>query len=118
MSYRKTYQYELSYNPYNFYFSTNRQDLPNDEVCQTLKQDKEDKMLDCDEMGSTDKCYQYELCKNQELAKELYEHRFNHETSEASYQNLLLKYNYGILKTVNLSAGIVGALVFIYYYNK
>ena len=48
----------------------------------------------------------------------MYERRFNHQTSEASYENLHLKYKYGLLKTVNLSVGIVGALVFIYYNNK
>ena len=118
MSFEKQYSYELSYNPYNFYYSTNRQDLPGDEKCNELKEENESKLLDCDSGASADKCYQYELCKNKDLANEMYERRFNHQTSEASYENLHLKYKYGLLKTVNLSVGIVGALVFIYYNNK
>lgn len=119
MSYRKTYEYELSYNPYNFYFSTNRQDLPSEEICNNLKKEKEDEILKCDDNSvDADKCYQSELCKNKDLAGELYERRFSHNTSEASYNNLHLKYKYGILKTVNLTAGIIGGLIFIYYNNK
>jgi hypothetical protein len=118
MSFEKHYNYELSYNPYNFYYSTNRQDLPNEQACDELKEENENELLDCDSNVFAEKCYKHELCKNKHLANEMYERRFNHETSNASYDNLHLKYKYGLLKTVNLSVGIVGALVFIYYNNK
>ena len=35
-----------------------------------------------------------------------------------SYEELHLKYNYAVLKTINLSVGIIGSIIFIYYYNK
>lgn len=118
MSFEKQYSYDLTYNPYNFYYSTNRQDLPSQVVCEELKEEKENETLDCDSDIFAEKCYQYELCENKHLANEMYERRFNHETTSASYNNLHLKYRYGLLKTFNLSVGIVGALVFIYYNNK
>lgn len=118
MSYKDTYSYELSYNPYNFYFSTNRQDLPSEEQCEQLMEEKEDETLICDGDENIEKCYHYELCRNKALVEELNERKFNHVTSEASYDNLSLKYNYALLKTFNLSAGIIGSIVFIYYYNK
>ena len=41
MSFEKQYSYELTYNPYNFYYSTNRQDLPSKEVGDELKEETE-----------------------------------------------------------------------------
>ena len=35
-----------------------------------------------------------------------------------SYEDLQTKYNFAILKTLNLSVGIIGTLVFLYHYNK
>jgi len=116
MSFKDQYSFELSYNPYNFYYSTNREDLPNEETCKNLEEQKD--TLGCDSIENSRKCYEYELCHNKELAGELYERRLNHITSNAAYDNLHLKYQYALLKTVNLSAGIIASLVFIYYYNK
>ena len=115
---RKDYTYELSYDPYNFYYSTNRQDLPDEQKCSELIKQHEDGNLKCDKDGKVEECYQYELCKNKNLANEMFEKRNNHLTSNASYEELHLKYNYAVLKTINLSVGIIGSIIFIYYYNK
>jgi hypothetical protein len=48
----------------------------------------------------------------------MYEQRNQHLTSEESYNDLYKKYQFGILKCINLTAGIIGSLVFIYYYKK
>lgn len=115
---RKDHTYELSYDPYNFYYSTNRQDLPNEEKCNELTEQYNDKTLNCDKDGKLEQCYQYELCKNKVLANEMFERRNNHITSDASYDQLHLKYQYAVLKTINLSVGVIGSIIFIYYYNK
>ncbi len=115
---QKDHTFELGYNPYNFYYSTNRQDLPNDEKCTELIKNYEDEMLKCDGDGKIEQCYHYELCKNKNLANEMYERRNNHITTNASYNQLHLKYKYAILKSINLTAGIIGSIIFIYYYNK
>ena len=115
---RKDHTYELSYDPYNFYYSTNRQDLPNEEKCNELTEQYNDKTLNCDKDGKVEQCYQYELCKNKHLVNKMYEQRNQHLTSEESYNDLYKKYQFGILKCINLTAGIIGSLVFIYYYKK
>ena len=57
MSFEKQYSYELSYNPYNFYYSTNRQDLPGDEKCKELKEENESvkttRLLLSEKLGNT-----------------------------------------------------------------
>ena len=114
----KQYNFELNYTPYDFYYSTNRNDVPKEAICTVLEEENKLDMLHCDGNKPMQKCYQYELCKNKDLVEKMYKHRNDHETSDKSYENLHAKYKYGILKTINLSVGIVGTLVFIYYYNK
>ena len=72
----------------------------------------------CDDDSNLDKCYKYELCKNNNLVTTMYDRRNNHLTSGESYEDLQTKYNFAVLKTLNLSVGIIGTLVFIYHYNK
>mgnify|MGYP001095729410 FL=1 len=115
---KKDHTFELSYDPYNFYYSTNRQDLPDENTCMELIEKHKDETLKCDNSGKIQQCYQYELCKNKNLANEMFERRNNHITTNASFNNLHLKYQYAVLKTINLSAGIIGSIIFIYYYNK
>ena len=114
----KQYNFEMNYTPYDFFYSTNRDDLPKDAVCKVLEEEDKQKMLNCDGRNAMQRCYKYELCKNKDLVEKMYKRRNDHETSEESYRNLHAKYNYGILKSINLSVGIIGSLVFIYYYNK
>lgn len=110
----KQYNFELNYTPYNFYYSTNQSDLPSDNLCKVLKEEKND----CTDNENVEKCYQNELCNNKDLVNTMYNRRNNHITANKSYQNLHTKYNYALLKTLNLSVGIIGTLVFIYHYNK
>ena len=114
----KQYNFELSYTPYDFYYSTNREDLPSENVCLVLEEEKKNNDFVCGINSTSQKCYQYELCQNKHLVNKMYEQRNQHLTSEESYNDLYKKYQFGILKSINLSVGIIGSLVFIYYYNK
>jgi hypothetical protein len=114
----KQYNFELNYTPYNFYYSTNQADLPSDIKCTALTEENNLKAFKCEDDSNLDNCYKYELCNNKDLVNSMYNRRNSHITSDESYQNLHTKYNYALLKTLNLSAGIIGTLVFIYHYNK
>ena len=114
----KQYNFELNYTPYNFYYSTNQQDLPSDNLCKVLKEENKLKQFDCDDDVNVKKCYQNELCINKDLVNTMYNKRNSHITSDESYKNLHTKYNFALLKSLNLSVGIIGTLVFIYRYNK
>ncbi len=114
----KQYNFELSYTPYDFFYSTNKKDLPSENKCTVLKEETRLNAFECDDDTNIEKCYHSELCKNNDLVNSMYEKRNSHVTSAESYNNLQLKYNFAILKTINLSAGIIGTLVFIYHYNK
>ena len=41
----KQYNFELSYTPYDFYYSTNREDLPSENVCLVLEEEKKITLL-------------------------------------------------------------------------
>lgn len=114
----KQYNFELNYTPYDFYYSTNKQDLPTSNQCKVLAEENRLETLNCSDDSTIDKCYKHELCKNNNLVNTMYERRNNHITSGESYDNIHLKYNFAVLKTINLSVGIVGTLVFLYHYNK
>lgn len=114
----KQYNFELSYTPYDFYYSTNRKDLPSNNKCEVLIEEKKLNAFNCDDDATIEKCYQHELCKNNNLVNTMYDRRNNHITTSESYDNIHLKYNFAVLKTINLSVGIISALVFIYHYNK
>ena len=44
----KQYNFEMNYTPYDFFYSTNRDDLPKDAVCKVLEEEDKQKMLNCD----------------------------------------------------------------------
>jgi len=114
----KQYNFTVDYNPHDFFYSTHRNDLPSDINCEVLQEDFKLNAFDCDDNQNLDKCYKRELCKNNDLVTEMYNQRNQHITSAEGYDDLQRKRKFAILKTMNLSAGIVGTLVFIYYYNK
>jgi hypothetical protein len=114
----KQYNFELSYTPYDFYYSTNRKDLPSNDKCSVLEEENKINAFKCDDDSNIEKCYQYELCKNENLVNTMYDRRNNHITSDEGYNDMQTKYNFAILKSINLSVGIIGTLVFIYHYNK
>jgi hypothetical protein len=109
------YNFELEFNPYNFYSATNKQDLPKEMVCKVLAEESNE--LNCSDDANLQKCYNHELCKNKDLVNNMYLRRNDHYAAEESYANMLTKYNFSVLKSVNLAAGIVGSLVFIYYHK-
>jgi len=109
------YNFELEFNPYNFYSATNKSDLPQDFKCEVLAE--ESTTLDCSDDKNLQKCYEYELCKNQNLVKNMYLRRNEHYGADESYTNMLTKYKFSVLKSFNLAAGIIGSLVFIYYHK-
>ena len=63
----KQYNFELSYTPYDFYYSTNRKDLPSNDKCSVLEEENKINAFKCDDDSNIEKCYQYELCKNENL---------------------------------------------------
>ena len=114
----KQYNFTMDYSPHDFFYSTHRNQLPNDNMCKVLEEDFKLNAIDCDDNQNLEKCYKHELCKNNKLVNEMYNQRNQHVTSSEGYDDLQRKRKFAILKTINLTAGIVSTLVFIYYYNK
>ena len=109
------YNFELEFNPYNFYSATNKTDLPGVIQCKVLAE--ESSTIDCSDDKNIQKCYEYELCKNQDLVKNMYLRRNDHYGADESYTNMVSKYKFSVLKSINLATGIIGSLVFIYYHK-
>ena len=64
----KQHNFEIGYTPFNFFYSTNRQDFPKGiGGCSILEEEQKIGQLKCDDDSSIDKCYQLELCKNKDL---------------------------------------------------
>jgi|TARA_B110000285_G_scaffold167071_1_gene186703 hypothetical protein len=115
----KQHNFEIGYTPFNFFYSTNRQDFPKGiGGCSILEEEQKIGQLKCDDDSSIDKCYQLELCKNKDLVKDMYDKRNYNSTSTRGYDDLQIKYNYGILKSINLTAGIIGSILFARYLSK
>ena len=109
------YNFELEFNRYNFYSATNKSDLPGVIQCKVLAE--ESSTIDCSDDKNIQKCYEYELCKNQDLVKNMYLRRNDHYGADESYTNMVSKYKFSVLKSFNLATGIIGSLVFIYYHK-
>ena len=111
------YNFNLDFNPNDFFSSTERKNLPRGDMgCEILHTEIENG-LNCLEDSNLDKCYQSELCKNKDLVKNMYNRRNSHLTADESYMNRVNIYNFSIFKSMNLSAGIIASLVFIYYHK-
>lgn len=127
--------YKDVYSPKNIYlqcnitpqifYSTNAQDMPQGfEGCTILSEESNNTI--CNTIASSNasmssgeiyKCYQNGLCKNQSLVNKLYQLRNNHYMSQELYDNTKQKYNFEVIKTLNLIVGIAFAIMFIHY-NK
>ena len=109
--------FSMQYYPTDFFNSTNANDMPQGfEGCTILKE--ETKNLVCNEdAGEIYKCYQNQLCLNKSLVDKLYNIRNQHYASEQRYDNVSTKYNFEVVKTVNLLLGVIGSILFIRY-NK
>jgi hypothetical protein len=60
-------------------------------------------------------CYKKELCHNRELADEITKMQEDHLGTEENYNNSKASYNNELLKTGNLTMGILGLMILIYY---
>ena len=116
--------FSMQYYPTDFFNSTNANDMPQGfEGCTILKE--ETKNLVCSSInenvamptGEIYKCYQNQLCLNKSLVDKLYNIRNQHYASEQRYDNVSTKYNFEVVKTVNLLLGVIGSILFIRY-NK
>jgi len=110
------YNFNLDFNPNNFFSSTDRNNLPDGHMgCEILEAEAEE--LNCLDDSNLDRCYQLELCKNKDLVQKMYDKRNDHLTADESYMNMVNIYNFSIFKSVNLSVGIIASMVFIYYHK-
>jgi len=60
-------------------------------------------------------CYQYELCRNQEMANILYQKRDKHYGAEQKYTDFELQYKFSYITTINLCMGIIAGIAYIHY---
>jgi len=87
------YNFNLDFNPNNFFSSTDRNNLPDGHMgCEILE-------------------------KNKDLVQKMYDKRNDHLTADESYMNMVNIYNFSIFKSMNLSVGIIASMVFIYYHK-
>jgi len=122
MSIPQEHLFTMQYYPTDFFYSTNAQDMPQGfEGCTILGE--MDQNIICSKVssdtpsGDVAKCYQGALCENQRLVNKLYQIRNDHYKSQEQYNNIQQKYNFEVVKTVNLIIGIAAAAMFIHY-NK
>jgi hypothetical protein len=123
MSIPQEHLFTMQYYPTDFFYSTNSQDMPQGfEGCTILGE--ENKNIICNKIttdsatvSSTDvtKCYQSALCENQRLVNKLYQIRNDHYMSQEQYDNIKHKYDFEVVKTVNLIIGIAAAAMFIHF---
>lgn len=66
-------------------------------------------------MDNSYNCYKKELCKNKNLALKINDIENNHLGSQQNYMNSKKMYNNEILKTFNLTFGILLLFMTIYY---
>ena len=107
--------FQLEYYTSDFFYSTNRADLPDMAGCEML----EYKKLDCSpenaDVKTIRECYELELCKNKDLIEKMYTRRDYHGAASAKYNDYQSKYMFGVAKFMNLFIGIIIAFIFIYY---
>lgn len=60
-------------------------------------------------------CYQQELCRNKELLDTIYLKRDKHLGAEQKLGDFERQYTFSYITTINLSLGVIGSLIFIYY---
>lgn len=125
MSIPQEHLFTMQYYPTDFFYSTNAQDMPQGfEGCTILGEESNNTICSAITSSNTNmssgeiyKCYQNGLCKNQSLVNKLYQLRNNHYMSQELYDNTKQKYNFEVIKTLNLIVGIAFAIMFIHY-NK
>lgn len=124
----------ISFNPNDFYY-VNANFIDNDKnnpstyaidslYCDTKKTVNTKSRAECIALSSsTDthytNCYNAELCKNIDDAKQLYDAQNKHDGANRRYTDKNLQYTSEILKTYNLGIGvIIVGVVGIFFYTK
>lgn len=109
--------FQLEYYPSDFFYSTNKSDLPNMAGCEMLEYNKKD--YDCSDSDidakTLKKCYELELCRNKDLIEKVYSKRDKHGTATVKYNDFSAKYKFEVIKFMNLLIGIIIAILFIHY---
>jgi len=103
----------LSYSPKDFFYLSSGKDLPSDASCKEMSIEVTDCSIITDPISEV--CYQQELCKNKELVENIMRKRDSHAQSDVKLDDTFSQYMNEYLKTINLSVGIILALVYISY---
>lgn len=107
--------FSIEYYPSDFFYSTNQQDLPDTAGCEMLEYINPNCSSSDTDPKTLKQCYEIELCRNQDLVQKMYARRNKHSEASAKYDDFQAKYNFEIIKSVNLFIGIVIAFLYIYY---
>jgi len=105
----------LSYSPMDFFYLSAGTDMPADSACSQMSQNP----TDCTQVNSaiSQVCYQQALCQNKDLVETVIKKRDTHTQLDGKLDDTYSLYMNEYMKTVNLSVGIILALVYIAY-NK
>lgn len=103
----------LSYSPMDFFYLSAGTDMPSDASCKEMSIEVTDCSIITDPISEV--CYQQELCKNKELVENIIRKRDSHAQSDVKLDDTFSQYMNEYLKTINLSVGIILALVYISY---
>jgi len=107
--------FQLEYYPSDFFYSTNKADLPDMAGCEMLEYNQPNCSPNNDDLNSLKKCYELELCRNQDLIKKMYTRRDYHGAASAKYNDYQTIYMFEMVKFMNLLIGIILSCLFIYY---
>lgn len=115
----------IGYNPGDFFYTLVGNHMPSDSSCNELLQipDVSCHFIDPNSISNDDtlwrdnsfNCYKKELCINKQQSAKINEVENNHLGSQQNYKNSKKMYNNEILKTFNLSFGILIIFTTIYY---
>ena len=108
------HNFALEYTPSDFFYLTNKKDVPTSDTCTNLLNSPPD----CS--SATDptilkQCYDTELCRNKVLAEQMYNKRGKHSNADAKLTDFQQKYRFEVITTINLGIGIIGTIAYIYY---
>lgn len=119
---------EIAYNPNDFYYvSSGKYDDIKDICPNYLGDNKAQWELDCctdkpDKLScpnwNNTKCYEFEVCKNKEYADLANNLENNNGGSDERYRNLQNQYQNELIKTINISAGILLITYLSVYFFK
>jgi len=107
--------FQLEYYPSDFFYSTNKVDLPDMAGCEMLEYNQPNCSSDSADLESLKKCYELELCRNKDLINKMYARRDYHGAASAKYNDYQAKYMFEVVKFMNLFIGVILSCLFIYY---